>query len=1411
MYCFVKTQIHYFKKMNRNEVDKYLNKLSEKIAFFRKEKVVVVEPALKFNLNIRIRETEEQIQVIKQFLKDNSAITFDTSTLEELNSLLENKEFNYDNTSDFISRIDMFINNQKNELQVSNFKGNLVKINGDGNSVYQNYFVEKPKKLNAETVIKAFEHASSSLKSENNKFHNLPNSHIERTETEKLLNFVLEKPTAKDKKVAFLIGNAGMGKTVITRDLYYSLVGKNIPCLALKADRISVSGIETLKKELELKYDFKDMFEALSNYDRVVLIIDQIDALSQTLSSDRKPIETYTRLIESLQLISNIKIVVSCRGYDLTYDTQLNKYQDRQQYIQIQVEKLEKEQVTQILSTLNIQPSHLKDNFIEFLSTPLHLDVFCRVYKPNSNLINSTITLQKLYDELWKDKIDKKLLTHSLEKEGVKRILEEISTKMYDKQTLTLKSKKYENNIENLNFLITENLLVEVGNKNIQFFHQTFFDYVFARFFVESEKSLNDDLENNIQGLFVRSRVKQVINYLKYYDEDLYDEEVRKILSNKKIRFHIKLIIIELISFYDDILIEEEKVFNDIIAQTPTLYDKFLSNVVNIKWIEFLFENHFELLSKNQNAEFLLARLTKSNVEKAIYILDRYYKKPNYNLIDRIVYNIQNFSNPCVIPFLERYVSDLRKSKDLYPNLIKRVSKYDKKWAFDELYNFFTQKVEDKEYIKYGDSNLINSLVEIDIELSYTFCKKIISLINDKIISYRDTSKGKRIINSYNLYRYYPNKDSQKGEGLLFDSILNYLESQIKTDLAFVKVEVQYLIETKMYSNIVVALEIMLINNKLFISEIYEILIAEDFLTEGEYINKSYLGWQIRSLLKNTFSLFTRQQQSNVLRVIEVKEYDDNKPIIINDNDGNMKVVNFIGFYKKFLLSSIPREELNNYPQVKKELQELERLTGKFIEKKPPQSSVFSRSGYPSLPQKAYERMSFKQWKQSFMKYKINERIPFDEKVTLAGNAEQFYNAIKENPQKFISFIKSIINDNQIHLEYKIRAINALIEVDFEVGIIGELFKIIVSNNYSDNTYFITNIYEYFFRKEFSNDFLFETLLSYAKTDHNTKKDKISSTDLNENIKGIGIRLLLRYGNNEFYSKRVFDFIREIALQNTPFIRMAIVRDIAYLNSFNKEESLDIFISLTKNLDYELLERSIFSLQYMANVEFEKLIPFFEKAIEFIDKEESDEKHDKKENTRKNILSILLSAWLNDYNGAEKLFFKALPKAQQNDIHKLTTICLECIGQREMYKNKSEFLLKQIMDNNDNVDKFWFKDLKPIQFNYNYDLLEYFTLSPACKGRNSSFYEYLSSCIIDEDSAIKCLQLLSNASKQELIHNYEATYIRAKSVEVIIKCYNTIRNHSKNEELINFALDSFDEELKRTNNQSEISKLLDSI
>src|SRR5690606_2653849 len=116
-------------------------------------------------------------------------------------------------------------------------------------------------------------------------------------------------------------GGAGCGKSVILNNTYQLLVNKGIPAIGLKADEINADSIEELDKKIGLSESLQNSVERISmDYPKVIIILDQLDALSQSLSANRDNLGTYNLLIEKLKRITNARIIISVREYDLNYD-----------------------------------------------------------------------------------------------------------------------------------------------------------------------------------------------------------------------------------------------------------------------------------------------------------------------------------------------------------------------------------------------------------------------------------------------------------------------------------------------------------------------------------------------------------------------------------------------------------------------------------------------------------------------------------------------------------------------------------------------------------------------------------------------------------------------------------------------------------------------------------------------------------------------------------------------------------------------------------------------------------------------------------------------------------------------------------------------------------------------------------
>ena len=378
------------------------------------------------------------------------------------------------------------------------------------------------KKKSAEEVMSESRFAFYRI---NSNFHDLKDSFIDRKEIDLLYNWVKNKLPEKESCVKLLVGNAGVGKSVIIKKVIQRLESDEIKCFAIKADKLQTPAGFTNNEHLE---QLRNTFASLIQEKRAVLIIDQIDALSQYINSDRNKLENITTLISFFaddDNLRNVRIIVSCRSFDLDFDPKLSLLKREPQ---IKLGLLDKQDVEKVLDRLKVGLyKELDKKTISVLLTPQHLNLFCRVYRKNKRKDYSSIT--DLYDELWLQVIG--LSEAKINKGKAEKILYDLTLKIYDDETLTPLWDYDISELKEANYLISEGIIEKTGNR-ATFFHQSMYDYVFARYYTKEKRSLIQDLlaEKKHQGLFVRTTVNFVLDYESAKNIKQYKEDVNTIL-----------------------------------------------------------------------------------------------------------------------------------------------------------------------------------------------------------------------------------------------------------------------------------------------------------------------------------------------------------------------------------------------------------------------------------------------------------------------------------------------------------------------------------------------------------------------------------------------------------------------------------------------------------------------------------------------------------------------------------------------------------------------------------------------------------------------------------------------------------------------------------------------------------------
>ena len=270
-----------------------------------------------------------------------------------------------------------------------------------------------------------------------------------------------------------------------------------------------------------------------------LLVVDQLDAVS--LFSGRMP-DSFDAVEEALEEIGraqNLKVLLVVRSVDLENDQRLRSLvRDERAVGRHTLDRLDPNKVRQHLVDHGVHvPS---DETIELLRTPLHLSVYGRLSDEARELPYRT--LQDLYDQLTPE-VRRRAAERAghLDWQGITSFL--VLT-MSDNETLTVQRAALDHLlVEEVSALESEDLLTgdELG---VTFFHESYFDYLFARGFIGAGGDLHAFLASTGQFLFRRSQTRQVLEYLVATDRARFRAVAAQLLAARDIRSHLKHVVV---------------------------------------------------------------------------------------------------------------------------------------------------------------------------------------------------------------------------------------------------------------------------------------------------------------------------------------------------------------------------------------------------------------------------------------------------------------------------------------------------------------------------------------------------------------------------------------------------------------------------------------------------------------------------------------------------------------------------------------------------------------------------------------------------------------------------------------------------------------------------------------------------
>lgn len=1164
---------------------------------------------------------------------------------------------------------------------------------------------------------------------------------INMPEVDKTLEFIDKEDN--ENNLLVITGKAGIGKTALLSEIQSNLIVNKVAYLSIKSDKFDIENKDSFSNFFGVD-NILHSVKQLARKEKVVVLIDQLDALSLTMSSNQKTINLILEFIEQLKYISNVKIIVSVREYDLKNNPLFKSLNDSNI---INTQLLSLEYVNTKLKSYIKESTKLNNTLIELLRTPLHLSIFIELY-PNDNSCISIKTLQDLYNKFWEQKINNKLINKDIRK-NIIELLSSIVQKMNEIKKIEVPILYFEDEVEELNLLFSNGILKQENNK-ISFFHQTFYDYVFARDFMKKGISLFEYILTTFQDLTIRESFKQIIQFLRGIGDDKYLLELENILYSDKIRFHIKLLLISYLGSVENPTNEEFIFIQKLFREIENFERYFIENWISSDWLIYLknasfFSNenfkrynlHYKLQTfVNKEPDLVLELLDNyecdaeikdeaimSSLEKldkwdeySFYIFSKYHHliyKDNLRFILEKIYKK-------VYVFNQVYAINL--FFDFLNNNIKEIANTDKKKLLNrDWYEIF------KFLIEINNINTLEkilcSIEKISSKFKNEYSKKEF-LITDQVFDSTMWQFDGLNNSTWGLYRKTLEKVSQlalDNKDVFLELIKPYQNTRYLSLITFLIFG--YSKNPNEYKN-----EILVLLTNLELLE--EISFSEDN------------GYELTLLLNKSFKLFDEIEQKEIFNtIIKVNPKWQRTAFLGKWDNKPLYRGTYRDLQKYELLSLLDINDIKNFTY-HKEFQELERKFHWYKLKKPHKSS-FGFVGTP-LEIEIYNKMNLDNWLQSMRVFdgkKSRKDKDFDFRGGRTEHHRQFEKEVTENPDKFFDLLIQLKIEN-IHPDYMSAGLNGLISAKYNEEKILEIIYLYsnVEDNYLKRT--IVKTIKYLISK---NKFD-EKLIDILETNKNVKyeglireKDKFQtihdhiSSAINSFAGDFAELLPLVYKHiyeDAQNSQRILNLINEVIEKNIDFVIFGLFRTLGNIESVDKTLFAELLIKIINN--DETGQISIYSLQnfhylYLNSfVSKEQLVKFIEKCIYFVklvkDREDSD--------YIENLGMYLFYYYLHEN---DKIFEELLNITIDSNTHIANGILHQIFKQElhsknsEYIKKSKEFILKfKNSENNDYSNKFNLKKMNGLNFIQNdFNFIKSLAQSINIKKETNSFIEYL--------------------------------------------------------------------------------------
>lgn len=343
------------------------------------------------------------------------------------------------------------------------------------------------------------------------------------------------RTTEECRTPTVLLGRPGSGKSAILARLGTHLKEDDeLTLLAIKADQLPRDCRSVADLDAHVGCSLIDAIRELAESRRVVVLIDQLDALADLMDQHSGRLGALLQLARSACAIRRVSVLMSCREFEYRSDLRLSTLDAAEVRLDIPPWEI----VEPLLRSAGVAVRELTDEQRDVLRTPQHLAVFVRYFAMRA-APPVFATYQALLDHAVRDLASRRS-TRTL------AAAEHVATIMAEDEELWVARTRFEAEYgEEADHLLADEFLVLSDNElSVSFRHQTMFDFLRARAFLRGTKGLADYIIHSKQeSLFVRPVLWSALTYLRGSDTTVYRREFKALWHTEDLRLHLRLLL----------------------------------------------------------------------------------------------------------------------------------------------------------------------------------------------------------------------------------------------------------------------------------------------------------------------------------------------------------------------------------------------------------------------------------------------------------------------------------------------------------------------------------------------------------------------------------------------------------------------------------------------------------------------------------------------------------------------------------------------------------------------------------------------------------------------------------------------------------------------------------------------------